>query len=138
MDTRQTLNIVDKYFNTLEIFGSANHNDFITLLYLMFIDEYYELKRDISLKYVDDNKLGLTDCFVKKLNANLEYFKNNSNILQGIELDYLPTKLHWIIEDTDDEKDSDYVINHVFNTNDTITNQTLITTKQITNHILQL
>lgn len=137
MDTKQTLNIVDKYFNTIELFGNANRKDFITILYLMFIDEYYEFNRDISLRDIDNDKIGLTDCLVKSLNTSLKCLKDNSNILQGVALDYLPGKNHWIIESPDDES-SDYIEGAMLNTSDTIVNQTLITTKKVINNILQL
>ena len=103
MDTRQTLNIVDRYFNTFELLGSASINDYVAILYLMFIDEYYEFNRDISLKDIENNKVGLTDCLVKKLNYAIECLKTTSDILKDIELDYLPTKNHWIIPDIDPE-----------------------------------
>lgn len=137
MDTNQTLKIVNKYFNTLEILGSANHKDFITLLYLMFIDEYYEFNRDISLKDIDNEEIGLTDCLVKKLNAKLEYFKCNANILKGMELDYLPGKNHWIIPDSPVEED-DYIENNILNTVDSILNNILISHGVINNNILQV
>lgn len=137
MDTKQTLNIVDKYFNTIELFGSANRKDFITILYLMFIDEYYEFNRDISLRDIDNDKIGLTDCLVKSLNTSLKCLKDNSNILQGVELDYLPGKNHWIIDGPDDESYY-YIEGATLNTSDAIVNQTLITTKKVINNILQL
>lgn len=137
MDTRQTLNVVDKYFNTLEIFGSKNITDYITILYLMFIDEYYEFNRDISLKDIDDDEIGLTDCLVKTLNNELECLKVNSSILKGIELDYLPTKNHWIIPD-DPHMDDDYIEDSILYTHDTILNNILQTHGTITDEILQL
>lgn len=136
MDTRQTLNIVDKYFNTFELLGNVHIDDFITILYLMFIDEYYEFNRDISLKDIDNNEIGLTDCLVKKLNNFIENLKINSNILQGIELDYLPTKNHWIIPDIPEE--SDYIENNILYTNDDITDNILYTNNDIINGILQI
>lgn len=107
MDTRQTLNIIDNYFDTFEIIGAESINDYATILYLMFIDEYYEFNRNISVEDTTDTEIGLTDCLVKTLNGVLECLKNNSNILQGIDLDYLPTKNHWIIPDCYYEDDED-------------------------------
>lgn len=148
MDTRQTLNVVDKYFNTFEILGVASNDDFITLLYLMFIDEYYEFNRDISLHDIDNDEVGLTDCLVKKLNVAIDCLKKNSNILKGVELEYLPTKYHWIIPDDHTDPDPgpeppepgtpEYIENNILYTNGTIINQVLNTEDIITNHILQL
>lgn len=138
MDTRQTLNVVDKYFNTFELLGSANNNDFITILYLMFIDEYYEFNRDISFKDINDDELGLTDCLVRKLNSFIECLKANSNILQGVELDYLPTKNHWIIPDIPDPTSDSYIEGGILYTNDIIINNILQTEHSIINNILQL
>lgn len=139
MDTNQTLKIVNKYFNTLEVFGSYDSKSFIALLYLMFIDEYYEFNRDISLKDIDNDEIGLTDCLVKTLNNKLEYLKNNATILRGVELDYLPTKNHWIIISPDiPEEDDAYIENGVLITNDIVENHILKTSREIVNKILQL
>lgn len=152
MDTRQTLNIVDRYFNTFELLGSANVEDYITLLYLMFIDEYYEFNRNVSLQDIDNNKTGLTDCLVRKLNNFLECLKSNSDILQGVELDYLHTKNYWILPDPedyddegdggddsgDDEEDNCYVTNNTLYTNSEIINHILYINRLINDNILQL
>lgn len=138
MDTNQTLKVLNKYFNTIDIFGSYDNESFITLLYLMFIDEYYEFHRDISLKDLDNDEIGLTDCLVKKLNSAIECLKNNSILLKGEVLDYLPGKLHWIIPDVPEDTDTDYIDNNILYTSDSIQNHILLTQKSIINKILEL
>lgn len=147
MDARQTLNVVDKYFNTLEIFGNRNRKDYIALLYMIFIDEYYEFKRDISLNEIENDGIGLTDCLVKTLNYALEVLKTNTTIFKGIDFDYLPSKNHWAIHgdvpDTPDDPDiptptSDYIEDGVLITTDPIISGILITSKKIINKVLQL
>lgn len=137
MDAKQTLNVLDSYFNTIEVLGSIDSKEYITLLYLMFIDEYYEFNRDISLKDIDNNEIGLTDCLVKKLNYAIECLKSKSHILQNVELDYLPTKNHWIIPDTPVE-DNDYIEDNILYTTGSIIDNILEINKSINNHILQL
>lgn len=135
MDSQQTLDILDKYFNTFELLGSESIDDYVTILYLMFIDEYYEFNRNISLEDIDNNEIGLTDCLVRKLNDFLECLKSNSNILNSVDLDYLPTKNHWIIPDIEDEEDLlikdkvlftiDYIDDYIFYTENIITDKIL-------------
>lgn len=136
MDTRQTLNIVDRYFNTFEVLGTASLNDYVAILYLMFIDEYYEFNRDISFKDIDNDEIGLTDCLVRKLNTAIECLKTTSDILKGVELDYLPTKNHWIIPDVEPE-DNWFVEDRILYTTDYVDNKILYTDGTINNKILQ-
>lgn len=138
MDAKQTLNVVDKYFNTLEIFGNRNLKDYIALLYMMFIDEYYEVKRNISLNEIENDGIGLTDCLVKTLNHALEVLKANTTIFKGIDFDYLPSKNHWEIPDIPTPTDDPRIEDGVLITTDSIVDGVLITSKQIINKVLQL
>lgn len=137
MDAKQTLNILDSYFNTIEVLGAIDSKEYVILLYLMFIDEYYEFNRDISLKDINNNEIGLTDCLVKKLNYTIECLKSQSNILQSVELDYLPGKNHWIIPDSPVE-DNDYIEGSILYTTSSIINNIFETDKHIDNNILEL
>ena len=137
MDTNQTLNIIDKYFKRLELLGNVSYKELMMIIYLMFIDEYYEYYRGISLKDINNDEVGLTDCRVKNLNKAIECLKCNSDILKCSQLDYLPTKIHWIIPD-DPYEDNDYINGTTFYTEGPIAQKVLSVIKHINNNILQL
>ena len=138
MDTKQTLDIVDEYFNILEASGYMDNKNLKALLYLMFIDEYYEYYRDVSLKDMDNDEIGLTDCLVKTLNAKLDCLKDLIDLIRCFNLDYLPTKNHWIIVNPDDPGEYYYVEDYILHTtNDVIEDNVLISSKLIIDEILQ-
>lgn len=139
METKQTLDIIGKYFRRLELFGEANIKELMMLTYLMFIDEYYEYYRNVSLNDIDNDEIGLTDCRVKNLNRALECLKFNSDILKCSTLDYLPTKIHWIIPDTSgDDDEQSYVKHSILYTVGTVSNKILEVNKSVNNHILEV
>lgn len=139
METKQTLDIIGKYFRRLELFGEANIKELMMLTYLMFIDEYYEYYRNVSLNDIDNDEIGLTDCRVKNLNRALECLKFNSDILKCSTLDYLPTKIHWIIPDTSgDDDEQSYVKHSILYTVGTVSNKILEINKSVNNHILEV
>lgn len=139
METKQTLDIIGKYFRRLELFGKANIKELMMLTYLMFIDEYYEYYRNVSLNDIDNDEIGLTDCRVKNLNRALECLKFNSDILKCSTLDYLPTKIHWIIPDTSgDDDEQSYVKHSILYTVGTVSNKILEINKSVNNHILEV
>ena len=139
MDTKQTLDIVDEYFNVLEVAGQMDYKNLKALIYLMFIDEYYEYYRDISLKDMENNEIGLTDCLVKTLNAKLECLKDLADIIRCFGLDYLPTKNHWIIPEPPQPVTEDYYVedNILYTGDDVVISQVLITSKLIEEGVLQ-
>lgn len=98
MDSNQILNIMDKYFNTIEVFGDLSRNELDTLLYFMFIDECYEVKRDLYLKDAT-NPYALNDCVVKMLNNTISVLKGMSEIACNEPLYDLPNMRHWVLPD---------------------------------------
>ena len=54
----------------------------------MFIDEYYEVKRDITRESPEDIR-GLSDDFVKLLNSKIDEIIECSDIINNNDLDYL-------------------------------------------------
>lgn len=138
MDNEQILKVLNMHFSMLEYYGQADKNDLIAILYLMFIYEYYEMYRDISFRDIDNDEIGLTDCMVKKLNAMLECLKKRSNILRCIEIDELPTKLHWIIPDDHTETNYRVIDKILYAENDYVSNNVLYIDGIVRNNILVL
>lgn len=111
------LKLLNMHFEMLEYYGQSNVQDLIAIIYLMFIDEYYDYYRAISFNDIDNNEIGLTDCMVKNLNAMIDCLKKRTNLLSCTEISELPTKLHWVIPDIPVE---DYeVVNNVLIVEDT-------------------
>lgn len=134
------LNLLNMHFEILEYYGQSDIQDLIAIIYLMFIDEYYEFYRDISFHDIDNDEVGLTDCMVKKLNAMLECLKKRASILSCVDIDELPTKLHWIIPD--DHTETSYaVIDKIIyaeNASDYVNNYILYVDGVYNNNILVL
>lgn len=136
MDTRQTLNILDKYWNMVENYGIMQSKETAALAYLMFLDEYYEVKRDISLKNMSDDNIGLTDELVKKLNKSLMCLKKLSCVIGSMNLDMLPSKYHWVIPDAPIVEDEEYIEGSMLVTTYGVTNMVLETGGIINDKIL--
>lgn len=134
MDSNQVIHIFDKYFNTTEIFGDFSNKELNVLLYLMFIDEYYEIRRN-ELLIDKTNKYALNDCVVKKLNETISSLKNISATLFGETLDELPSVNHWIIPEY--PKHNDYIENNVFHVEELISN-IIHSSGEIINNVLKL
>ena len=136
MDNKEMLRILDMHFSILEYYGESNRNDLITLIYLMFIDEYYETFRNISLNDLDNDEIGLTECMVRKLNVMIECLRKRSKLLQCVGISDLPTKFHWIIPDDHSEDEPSYVENHILHTEGVVSNNILTVFGVVNNNIL--
>lgn len=137
MENEEMLDVLNMHFKMLEFYGQTSIQDVITILYLMFIDEYYEMYRDISFRDIDNDEIGLTDCMVKKLNTMLECLKQRTNLLRCVNISELPSKLHWIIPDDHTEYDyriidsilyaeSDYILNNILYIDGIVNNNILV------------
>jgi hypothetical protein len=138
MENEEMLDVLNMHFKMLEFYGQTSIQDVITILYLMFIDEYYEMYRDISFHDMDNNEIGLTDCMVKKLNTMLECLKQRTNLLRCVNISELPSKLHWIIPDDHTEYDYRVIDNVLYAENDYVSNSILYIDGIVNNNILVL
>ena len=88
---------------------------------------------------MENNEIGLTDCLVKTLNAKLECLKDLADIIRCFDLDYLPTKNHWIIPEPPQPVTEDYYVedNILYTGDDVVVSQVLITSKLIEEGVLQ-
>ena len=147
MENEQILNMLNKHFAMLETYGYADKKDLIAIIYIMFMSEYYEFFRDISFRDMDNDKVGLTDCMVKKLNAMLECLKRSSQLVRCADLGEFFTKFHWIIPDDHTDPDPpepptpsnpEYIEDMVWYSNGVVNGHVLETEDSINNHILEL
>lgn len=90
MDSTQVIKIINKYTHTLTSLGYIPNKETAVLLYIMFMDEYYEMLRE------DET---LNDCIVKQLNNKLLCLKEHSCLFKGINFNYLYSIVHYIIPD---------------------------------------
>lgn len=142
MENEQMYRLLEAHFSMLEANGVADKNDLIAIIYLIFIDEYYEYFRNISFQDIDNNEIGLTDCMVKKLNDMIECLKLKSNLVRCVGIEYLCSKYHWIIPDDHTDPDipgeDSYIEGNVIYTKDNITGSLWTTENLIDNNTLTL
>lgn len=133
MKTEQVLSILDKDFSIGERYGNVPKEEICILLYLMFIDEYYEIRRDFTVQDAKDPR-GLSDDLVKHLNNKISQIIECSNTINSNSLDDLQSALYWIIPDVD----KDYVKDHILYTHNQIKDYVLNSYGDINDYILQL
>ena len=143
MDNKQLLDIISAYLKSIGDFGTANKNDLVALIYLMFMKDFYEANRNISLEDMGNDEVGLTDDMVRALNRNLECIVCMSCLVNEYSLDEFPTKNHWMVVGPDDEggdepQDDAYIDGGVLHINAGISDRVLHTDLSINNKILEL
>ena len=140
MQTNQVLTILNRSFDIGEYYGTIPEKEIYILLYLMFIDEYYEVRRDITINSQED-VCGLNDDFVKLLNLKIDEIIECSDIINSNDLDYLQNALYWVIPNyppIDDDDNKDYVQDNVLFTQSSVVNNILSAYGNVNNYILQL
>lgn len=136
MQTNQVLTILNRSFDLGEYYGTIPEKEICILLYLMFIDEYYEVKRDITRESPEDIR-GLSDDFVKLLNSKIDEIIECSDIINNNDLDYLQTTLYWLVPNYL-IPDEDYIQDNTLFTKANVINNVLNTYGSVNNCILQL
>lgn len=136
MQTNQVLTILNRSFDLGEYYGTIPEKEICILLYLMFIDEYYEVKRDITRESPEDIR-GLSDDFVKLLNSKIDEIIECSDIINNNDLDYLQTTLYWLVPNYF-IPDEDYIQDNTLFTKASVINNVLNTYGSVNNCILQL
>lgn len=136
MQTNQVLTILNRSFDLGEYYGTIPEKEICILLYLMFIDEYYEVKRDITRESPEDIR-GLSDDFVKLLNSKIDEIIECSDIINNNDLDYLQTTLYWLVPNYL-IPDEDYIQDNTLFTKASVINNVLNTYGSVNNCILQL
>lgn len=139
MQTNQVLTILNRSFDIGEYYGTIPEKEIYILLYLMFIDEYYEVKRDITINSQSD-VCGLNDDFVKLLNLKIDEIIECSDIINSNDLDYLQNILYWVIPNYPpiDGDNKDYVQDNVLFIQSSVVNNILSAYGNVNNYILQL
>lgn len=139
MQTNQVLTILNRSFDLGEYYGTIPEKEICILLYLMFIDEYYEVKRDITINSQSD-VCGLNDDFVKLLNLKIDEIIECSDIINSNDLDYLQNILYWVIPNYPpiDGDNKDYVQDNVLFIQSSVVNNILSAYGNVNNYILQL
>lgn len=148
MDNRQLLDIIVAFMRSLSDFGNAGRNDLVALIYLVFMKDFYETNRNISLEDMENDEVGLTDDMVRVLNRNLECIMCMSCLVDESALDEFPSKNHWMVVSPDDESDDEgggdephdeeYIINRILYILAGVDNHTLHAVKRVINRILYL
>lgn len=136
MQTNQVLTILNRSFDLGEYYGTIPEKEICILLYLMFIDEYYEVKRDITRESPEDIR-GLSDDFVKLLNSKIDEIIECSDIINNNDLDYLQTTLYWLVPNYLIPNE-DYIQDNTLFTKASVINNVLNTYGSVNNCILQL
>lgn len=136
MQTNQVLTILNRSFDLGEYYGTIPEKEICILLYLMFIDEYYEVKRDITRESPEDIR-GLSDDFVKLLNSKIDEIIECSDIINNNDLDYLQTTLYWLVPNYL-IPDEDYIQDNTLFTKASVIDNVLNTYGSVNNCILQL
>lgn len=107
MDNRQLLDIIVAYMRSLSDFGMSGKDDLVALIYLMFMKDFYEAQRNISLDDMSNDNVGLTDDMVRALNRNLDCIMCMSCLIDESALGPFPTKNHWMVVGPDDDGGDD-------------------------------